>query len=319
MEAQPEVALAFVPKIVILIGVIVVIGLLVAVFSSRSWLGALAALFGLLLLAVVLGGSLLVFRVGRNQSVRVAEMPPPPPVPQRMPPAPELPSPPVEPPLPSNPTAEIVAEAPDADVGATQSYAPQASEQSAAPSGDGQHAQRADWRTWTAAGAVRVGDVYRMPVEIGPYETRAECNAEQPQVLREAVHRYANQLLGEGAGDYVDVPLPYIYQNIVRADCEEHRQTSVGRMLVVHNLLEFDRTVNDHLRDIHQRAVVAKRLRYTGLGAAGVFGLLATAFGYLKLDTLSRGYYTGRLRAAAAVAILGLAVGLFFVAWFVNL
>lgn len=297
-----------------LVGIVLVIGLLVAVFSSRSWVGALAAVFGLLLLAVVLGGSLLVFRVARGFPVPVAEMPSPRPVPERMPPTPALPSPPFEQPRPSNTPAEIVAEAPAADVGATRPTAPPAAEQSVAPSGDAQHAQWADWRAWTAAGAVRVGAVYRMPVEIGPYETRAECNAEQPHVLREAVHRYANQLLGEGASHYVDVPLPYIYQNIVRADCEEHRQTSVGRMLVVHNLLEFDRTVNDHLRDVHQRAVVAERLRYTGLGAAGVFGLLATAFGYLKLDTLSRGYYTGRLRAAAAIAILGLAVGLFFVA-----
>ncbi|MEX2560587.1 MAG: hypothetical protein WD403_11770 [Pirellulales bacterium] len=44
------------------------------------------------------------------------------------------------------------------------------------------------------------------------------------------------------------------------------------------------------------------------MGAGWLLGVLATFFGYLKLDTLSRGYYSGRLRFAAAAMILTQAV-----------
>lgn len=299
MQAQPEFALAFVPKIGILIGVIVVVGLVAALFSSRSWLGALGALFGLMLV----GGVVLVGLTWVYFSLRSGSVPP-----SALEATVKTPPPrqtPIGPLNPNAPPHDLIAKA-EAEEGV--SSAPPSTRQSPILGDEPatQHTQWADWQTWTAAGAVRMGDVYRMPVEIGPYVTRAECDAEQPRILREAVRRYANQLLGEGAAEYVDLPLPYIFQNIVRADCEEYRETSVGRMLYVHNLLEFDRKVNDHLNDVYKQAVMAQRLKYAGTGAAGIFGLLATVFGYLKLDTLSRGYYTGRLRAAAVAAILGL-------------
>ena len=63
---------------------------------------------------------------------------------------------------------------------------------------------------------------------------------------------------------------------------------------------------------MHQQALVAERLKYTAVATGGLFGLLATVFGYLKLDTLTRGYYTGRLRMAAAMTILALVAGLLF-------
>ena len=42
----------------------------------------------------------------------------------------------------------------------------------------------------------------------------------------------------------------------------------------------------------------------TGLGVGIVILLLSTMFSYFKLDTATRGYYTGRLQFAAAAAIL---------------
>ena len=42
------------------------------------------------------------------------------------------------------------------------------------------------------------------------------------------------------------------------------------------------------------------------MGAGIVLLLVTTLFGYFKLDTATRGYYTGRLQFAAAAAILAL-------------
>lgn len=301
-----------------LIGVVLVFGLLAAAFSSRTWAAALSVLGGLLFCGV-LGICLLVgiysFRGGAFRSEPVAERsldvtrrpvaplaPPPEPVPSAA--APSLPQYKTE--APGN--GPLLAEADTPGIVLTTTAQPEAAHDSSTSNGAANgHDGLPEWVT---AGQRRVGDVYRMPITIGPYSTRQECDVEQRKLLREAVDRYVNISIGDGASDYVHLPLPYIYQNIVRADVEEHRPSSVGPMLYVHNLLEFDRAVNDHIQVVYRQALVAERLKYAGVGTAGLFGLLATVFGYLKLDTLSRGYYTGRLRLAAAAAILGIVAGL---------
>jgi hypothetical protein len=50
------------------------------------------------------------------------------------------------------------------------------------------------------------------------------------------------------------------------------------------------------------------RLRYTGTGAAALLSLLATMFGYLKLDMLSQAKYRRGLQAGAAGVILTVAL-----------
>ncbi|HJT36000.1 MAG TPA: hypothetical protein VJ783_28515 [Pirellulales bacterium] len=323
---QPQAVLAIGPLAVV--GVVLVIGLLVAVFSSRSWLGALAAIFGLLLLAVVLGGSLLIFRVARS-GVSVPEMPPPPPPPQY--PAPQVKKSEAVGRAPAEYKTETIgdskplldqatsgdgkplrAEAEETIVGTTTTL-PQST---AAPLVSNEMAEvHGGLPEWVTRGEGRVDGVFRMPIAIGPFPSYEDCGPEKPKAYADAIKRYANEYLEEGAGKYVNLPMWYINQNIYRTEAKEYRESpTLGRMVVAHYLLEFNDDVRQHIAQVYHQALVAERLKYGGLGAAGVFGLLATAFGYLKLDTLSRGYYTGRLRAAAAIAILGLAVGLFFVA-----
>jgi uncharacterized integral membrane protein len=48
----------------------------------------------------------------------------------------------------------------------------------------------------------------------------------------------------------------------------------------------------------------AYRLRGLALGFGAVLCLLSVVFGYFRLDTATRGYYTGRLQFLAATAIL---------------
>ncbi len=53
--------------------------------------------------------------------------------------------------------------------------------------------------------------------------------------------------------------------------------------------------------------VVEDRLWLTGGVVALIFTLLGTVFGYLKIDTATRGYYSGWLKLAA-VGIVGAVV-----------
>lgn len=169
--------------------------------------------------------------------------------------------------------------------------------------------------SWVDAPTGRAGQVYRTRVAVGDYATREECERDLPDALRQAVGRYVDRLIGAGAGERImsRLPLPYIHEHIVKEEWEEHREARFGEMVRLHELLEFDQAANTYLRDLHQQTLEVERLKYTAVGAGGLFGLLATIFGYLKLDTLTRGYYTGRLRVAAA-AVLAVVAGLLVMA-----
>jgi hypothetical protein len=166
---------------------------------------------------------------------------------------------------------------------------------------------------WADAPTGLVGGVYRTRLAVGDYATREECDRNLPEALRQAVKAYAERLIGEGAGQLTNVPLPYIHEHIVKEEWEEHPEASFGPMVRLHVLMEFDQNDRDYIKDMHQQALVAERLKYTAVATGGLFGLLATVFGYLKLDTLTRGYYSGRLRMAAALMILALVAGLLVV------
>lgn len=161
---------------------------------------------------------------------------------------------------------------------------------------------------WMDAETGRIDGVYRTRVKVGPWLTRTECERQLPEALNEAVRAYADRLLGEGKGQYVNLPMSYIHEHIVRGEWEERRQQTIETMIYLHELLEFDRDANEMIEANYKQSAVAERLGYTAAGGGMLLGLLTIVFGYLRFDTLTRGYYTGRLRLAAATAILGLAV-----------
>ena len=99
-------------------------------------------------------------------------------------------------------------------------------------------------------------------------------------------------------------PLDYIEEHLVKEEWQQTKRFSVGPMIQLHVLLEFDREVNAHLTEEWNRAIVAERL--AGVGALAVVGLLllSTVYAYLRTDLASGGAYRGRLRLAAGAAIL---------------
>jgi hypothetical protein len=54
-------------------------------------------------------------------------------------------------------------------------------------------------------------------------------------------------------------------------------------------LLEFDRKVRDRVLEEHRRSVVARRLRFTGVGLAAGLVLLGVLYGYLKATGIKKG------------------------------
>ena len=133
-----------------------------------------------------------------------------------------------------------------------------------------------------------VDDSYEMPIVVGPYTTRQECDAKLPEELQNAVDRYAEMCLGEPPAARIVLPADYLRQHLVRDQWEEVREYSVGPMTQLHVLLRFDPEAKDRILAEHRRGIVAARLWLTGIGLAAVLGLLAAVYAYLRIGMATR-------------------------------
>ena len=161
---------------------------------------------------------------------------------------------------------------------------------------------------WVDAPPRHTDGDYQTTAMAGPYATREECEQALDIELRKIAIEYVDGVIGEeGAGARMRISAADIRQHAVGDLWEEKIQASFGPMLQLHALLKFDGKhrgpIEAHYRDL----VVQGRLRNTGLWSAMVLAMLGTCFTYFKLDTATRGYYSGRLKTAAAAVILALA------------
>jgi hypothetical protein len=177
---------------------------------------------------------------------------------------------------------------------------------------------------WLECDDIRTGDVDgidKTAVSSGPLEKMGQCGPALDEALVQAVSDYIDEYLGRVYGDrfkassVVHFDSDYIREHLVTATFDEPHDFDFGRMYQSHALVEFTpafRSTLDGQRDkvAHQwqQVVVGSRL----VGVALVFGVilafLAVISGYFRLDTATRGFYTGRLQFLAAVAILAVIV-----------
>ena len=176
---------------------------------------------------------------------------------------------------------------------------------------------------WVDRDPVQAGDVRQVSVSSGPQERLAECPPALDLQLKKAVAAYIDNYFGPEAGgnrrvsDIIKYDLGYIKKHLMKRGntFEEKLQMSFGPMYQTHALLEFG---PEFRKDLENRRGVletyarematAYRLRGLALGFGAVLCLLSVVFGYFRLDTATRGYYTGRLQFLAAAAILGVIV-----------
>jgi hypothetical protein len=161
------------------------------------------------------------------------------------------------------------------------------------------------------------GSVY-WPVASGPYATRDECRRALSEAMKRTVDEYVNEYHGwPEAAKYVDVDLAYIKTHLRRGDVYQERvQASFGPMIQQHALLEFGQDFREKIERRWNQVKVTSRLLQVSLAAAAILAGLATIFVYLRLDTATKGYYSGRLQIAAGAVILGLvALGILTARW----
>jgi hypothetical protein len=157
---------------------------------------------------------------------------------------------------------------------------------------------------WLDQPGGREGDVYYETVMVERYTTPADAEDALARELVERTKAYVDRYLGEGSSKLFVVPPAFIHDHLVKDRYQEAVESSVGPMVNAYARLGFDGRTRARLQRMHRDAQTENNLLSVAGGAAGVLLILGAVFGYLKLDTLSRGYYTRRLQFAAAAVIL---------------
>lgn len=157
------------------------------------------------------------------------------------------------------------------------------------------------------------GSVYRIAVSSKPHLTLDEARRALQDELEDATARFVDHHLGHSRASLLPnmaFERDYIRTYLVKPNAyfDEQIQVSLGPMHQSHALLEFGPSFREEVDRRWSRVVQGSRLLKVGLVAGGTFLLLTTLFGYFRVDTATRGYYSGRLRVGTVAAILAVVV-----------
>lgn len=219
--------------------------------------------------------------------------------------------PPVE---PAQPAAEPFADPFGGD--SAEPFAPAAREareaREAAAVPDPEPEPRPDW---VAAPPKVVENIYRVPVQAGPYVTLRECYDQLRNEMRSVVQQRVEELVRESTGlrhvhipdlDWMHIGGAYIDRELLTDQYVEINDTSVGAMRTAWGLLEFTPNHDRYLVDSWKRYARQDRMAMVATMAALVVGALGGVLLLLKIDTWTRGYYTKRLFLGVPAAIIAL-------------
>jgi hypothetical protein len=160
---------------------------------------------------------------------------------------------------------------------------------------------------WLDADPTLEGQEQFVSVRGGPYPKTRECERHLDKEILRVTREYIDEYLGTPkASALVSYNLDEIKDRLVETVFSEKLDTSVGIMNQVHARLRFDRAFRNELDRRWARIRAGSRLLQTGMGAAIVLLLIGILFTYFRLDTATKGYFTGRLQFAASAAILAL-------------
>ncbi len=166
--------------------------------------------------------------------------------------------------------------------------------------------------TWVATQPVNAGTTSRITVTAGPHLRIQDCNDDLKEELKKAVDQFIDEHVQfEGASGKLNYSQQFIHTNLVSETYQEAVMSpSFGEMQQLHALIDIPEWfVNDVDARWHE-LVVTRRLASVGILSFGVLALVSVLFAYFRVDTATKGFYTGRLQFVTALAILALiAVG----------
>lgn len=226
---------------------------------------------------------------------------------------PTAPAPPAPPAAPSqdesaeapSPDDELTAEAPDQPSADTAAESPLPEQLKSQVQID--YAARP---AWVDREPRDEGPVHLVAVSAGPYHSSQRARQELDVELKRVTDEYIDDLLqSRTAADWISYDPQRIRQFLVgptNVYDEKVVSPSVGLMHQSHALLTFGPEFQREVQQTWHQIVARARLVKVAMAAAAILGTLALLFSYFHADTATRGFYTGRLKFATFVAILGL-------------
>src|SRR5262249_32461033 len=139
------------------------------------------------------------------------------------------------------------------------------------------------------------------------------------KALLVATATYVDQVVEHGAGAKLlqsetarERTLQFLSTNVVKESYREDIRdpdVAIGEGIKQYALLNFDDRAADYFRQEWRLLVQERRLFTFAAGIGLLLAFVGTIFGYLKMDTATRGYYSGRLKFVAFVALVAIAGG----------
>lgn len=149
--------------------------------------------------------------------------------------------------------------------------------------------------------------IHYIPVSSGPEHRVRDARKALDTQLEKAVAEYISQYLGSPhAATLIHYNADELKAQVVQPESlfEDQITIDFGVMHEAHGLVAIDDSFRGRLDGRWEELTRTSRLLLTGVGTAVVLSLLGLACGYFRVDTATKGYYTGRLQVALAMAIL---------------
>ncbi len=133
-----------------------------------------------------------------------------------------------------------------------------------------------------------------------------ECQPSLQAAIANEVRNYVGLRLGTKAEQRIDVPREWIESHVVKAGPLEQDVASAtvdGGGKRLHALLVFDQRAQEDLKAMLRDRQVQNRSLFAMLVLGGLVSVFGGVFGYLKVDTATKGYYSARLKFALAATL----------------
>ena len=144
----------------------------------------------------------------------------------------------------------------------------------------------------------------------GPHLTIKDCQQELGQKIVAVTNQYIAEKFGrEDIGRLLQIDADFVRSHLPYEVTEpEFVDTSYGEMCRLTAVLRFEhgQPFLDELDSRWKNVQREARLLQVGLGSSGILLLLATIFGYLKVDAMTLGHHSGRLQLCVVGIILAL-------------
>lgn len=174
---------------------------------------------------------------------------------------------------------------------------------------------------WVLSAAVTTGEVHTIAVSSGPHYRMTDALKALDQQLVDKTNEYIADHLGYSlAPSFIHYDTKAIKARFVKPEntYEEVIEVTIGPMHQAHALVEFDSKFRQEIEQSWDKVRATSRLTQITLFSGAAILLIASVFGYFRVDHATRGYYTGRLQFMTAAAILAVIGGGIFAARWIH-